>query len=85
VGVAEGEATGKSCPWREQASCFGQPLPVIGRSRRNRETVSPDRLRRYQGQCQGPRPLLAPLYSWFTEGFDTTDIQQAQALLYALA
>jgi predicted ATPase len=28
--------------------------------------------------------LLAPLYSWFTEGFDTTDLQEANALLEEL-
>jgi hypothetical protein len=52
VGAAEGEATGKLCLWCEQASCFSQPLTVTGRSqrsRRNREPMSPDRLRRYQG------------------------------------
>jgi predicted ATPase len=29
--------------------------------------------------------LLAPIYSWFTEGFDTADLQDAKALLEALA
>jgi predicted ATPase len=28
--------------------------------------------------------LLAPIYGWFTEGFDTTDLQEANALLNAL-
>jgi predicted ATPase len=28
--------------------------------------------------------LLAPLYGWFTEGFDTTDLQEAKALLEEL-
>ena len=40
-------------------------------------------------QCQGKRTeaydLLAPIYDWFTEGFDTADLQEAQALLEALA
>jgi predicted ATPase len=31
------------------------------------------------------RQLLAELYGWFTEGFDTTDLQEAQALLEELA
>jgi len=31
------------------------------------------------------RPLLAPIYGWFTEGFDTADLQEARALLEALA
>jgi hypothetical protein len=30
------------------------------------------------------RDLLAPLYAWFTEGFDTPDLQEAQTLLAAL-
>jgi len=29
--------------------------------------------------------LLAPIYGWFTEGFDTTDLQEAKALLEAFA
>jgi hypothetical protein len=29
--------------------------------------------------------LLAPIYGWFTEGFDTADLQEAKALLVALA
>ena len=41
------------------------------------------------GHQQGKRTeaydLLAPIYGWFTEGFDTTDLQEAKALLDALA
>lgn len=40
-------------------------------------------------QCQGKRAeayeLLAPIYGWFTETFDTADLQDAQALLEELA
>src|SRR5262245_17742223 len=40
-------------------------------------------------QCQGKRTeaydLLAPIYGWFTEGFDTADLQEARTLLEALA
>jgi predicted ATPase len=43
----------------------------------------------YLWQQQGKRAeaheLLAPLYGWFTEGFDTADLQEAKALLDALA
>jgi hypothetical protein len=38
-----------------------------------------------QGKRQEAYDLLAPIYSWFTEGFDTADIQEAKALLEALA
>jgi predicted ATPase len=32
-----------------------------------------------------PRELLAPVYGWFTEGFDTLDLKEAKALLDELA
>jgi predicted ATPase len=38
-----------------------------------------------QGKRQQAHDLLAPIYGWFTEGFDTTDLQEAKALLDALA
>jgi adenylate cyclase len=31
------------------------------------------------------RPMLAEIYGWFTEGFDTTDLQEAKALLQAVS
>jgi hypothetical protein len=36
---------------------------------------------RDQGQRTAARDLLAPVYDWFTEGFDTTDLIEAKALL----
>jgi predicted ATPase len=39
------------------------------------------RLWRDQGKVQRARELLAPVYSWFTEGFDTLDLKVAKALL----
>ena len=42
------------------------------------------RLLRDQGKRQEARELLAPVYGWFTEGFDTADLQEARALLEAL-
>jgi hypothetical protein len=44
--------------------------------------MSMARLWRDQGQ---PRNLLAPVYGWFTEGFDTPDLMEAKVLLNALA
>jgi predicted ATPase len=38
-----------------------------------------------QGKRQEAYDLLAPIYHWFTEGFDTADLQDARALLEALA
>jgi len=43
------------------------------------------RLCRGQGKSQQARELLAPVYGWFTEGFDTRDLQEAKALLQELA
>jgi len=43
------------------------------------------RLLRDQGKQQQARELLAPVYGWFTEGFDTLDLKEAKALLVGLA
>jgi len=40
---------------------------------------------RDQGKSQQARELLAPVYGWFTEGFDTRDLKEAKALLEELA
>jgi predicted ATPase len=46
-----------------------------------RAAVSLCRLWQQQGKRREARELLAPLYGWFTEGFDTADLQEAKALL----
>ena len=50
-----------------------------------RAAVSLARLRRDQGRRAEARDLLAPIYDWFTEGFDTQDLKEAKALLGELA
>jgi predicted ATPase len=40
---------------------------------------------RDQGKVQQARELLAPVYGWFTEGFDTLDLKEAKALLDELS
>jgi class 3 adenylate cyclase/tetratricopeptide (TPR) repeat protein len=50
-----------------------------------RAAMSMARLRRDQGKRDEARELLAPIYGWFTEGFDTLDLKQARALLDELA
>ena len=50
-----------------------------------RAAMSLARLWRGQGKVQQARELLAPVYGWFTEGFDTLDLKEAKALLDALA
>jgi predicted ATPase len=50
-----------------------------------RAAMSIARLWRDQGKVQQARELLAPVYDWFTEGFDTRDLKDAKALLEELA
>jgi predicted ATPase len=50
-----------------------------------RAAMSMARLYRDQGNGEEARDLLAPVYGWFTEGFDTLDLKEAKALLDALA
>jgi predicted ATPase len=49
-----------------------------------RTSTSLARLWQSQGKCQEAYELLAPVYNWFTEGFDTKDLQEAKALLAEL-
>jgi len=46
-----------------------------------RAAASLARLRRDQGRRGDARDLLAPIYDWFTEGFDTPDLKEAKVLL----
>jgi predicted ATPase len=50
-----------------------------------RAAMSLARLWRDQGKVSEARELLAPVYGWFTEGFDTRDLKEAKALLEELA
>jgi class 3 adenylate cyclase/predicted ATPase len=50
-----------------------------------RAAMSLARLWQQQGKCAEAHALLAPIYGWFTEGFDTADLQEAKTLLEALS
>ena len=69
-------------------ACFQQALDVARRQQAKalelRAALSLARLWQRQGQPTAARQLLAPIYRWFTEGFDTVDFQEAKALLAAL-
>jgi predicted ATPase len=69
----------------QAAACFQQALTVAGRQHAKslelRAAMSLARLWQRQGQCATACELLAPIYGWFTEGFDTADLQEAKALL----
>jgi tetratricopeptide (TPR) repeat protein len=68
---------------------FGQAIEVArqqgARSLELRTTVSLSHLWKSQGRCQEARRLLAAIYGWFTEGFDTPDLKEAHRLLEELA
>ena len=69
--------------------CFLTAIEIArrqaGKSLELRATVSLARLWQQHGKKDQARHLLAEIYGWFTEGFDTIDLQQAKALLDALS
>ena len=69
--------------------CFQLALGIARRQQAKswelRASISLARLWRDQGKVQQARELLAPVYGWFTEGFDTRDLKEAKALLEELA
>jgi predicted ATPase len=68
---------------------FHQALDIArrqqARSLELRAAMSLSRLWQKQGHRIDAYHLLAPIYDWFTEGFDTADLQDADALLDARA
>jgi predicted ATPase len=68
--------------------CFHQALHVARRQQAKalelRAALSLARLWQGQGKGAAARQLLAESYRWFTEGFDTADLQEAKALLAEL-
>jgi len=70
-------------------SCFQQALTIARRQQAKswelRAAMSLSRLWQQQGKPAEARQLLAEVYTWFTEGFDTVDLREAKALLDVLA
>ena len=80
-------ATGRS---QTEAEAFvGQRLNVSCRQQAKswelRAVMSLTRLWQSRDKCQDATDLLAPVYEWFTEGFDTVDLQEAKVLLGELS
>jgi predicted ATPase len=73
----------------EAESCFGHALDVArgqqAKSFELRTATSLARLWQHQGKPEDARQLLGIIYGWFTEGFDTADLQEAKALLMELS
>jgi predicted ATPase len=76
-------ATEVAC--RDAEACLHQALDIAHRQQAKslelRAATSLMRLYRTQGRQDEARPMLAECYGWFTEGFDTRDLQEAKALL----
>jgi predicted ATPase len=72
----------------EAEACFHHAIHIAqnqqAKSFELRTATSLARLWQQQGKRQEAHDLLAPVYHWFTEGFDTADLQEAKALLDAL-
>jgi predicted ATPase len=73
----------------EAEPCFRHALAIARRQQAKswelRATMSLSRLWQRQGKRAAAHQLLAEIYGWFTEGFDTADLQEAKALLEELA
>jgi TOMM system kinase/cyclase fusion protein len=73
----------------EAETCFHQALDIAhhqsAKSLELRAAMSLSRLWQRQGKRAAAYELLAPVYGWFTERFDTADLREARALLDALA
>ncbi len=69
-------------------ACFRKALDIArqqqAKSMELRAAMSLARLWQSQGKRQDAYELLAPVYDWFTEGFDTADLQKAKGLLEEL-
>jgi predicted ATPase len=84
----KGELLLSSGRFSEAEACFRQAISVARRQEAKswelRATLSLSRLLQQNGRSAEARPLLSEIYAWFTEGFDTPDLQEAKALLEEL-
>jgi predicted ATPase len=73
----------------EAQACFHKAIEIAHRQQAKllelRAVTSLSRLWQQQGKREDARQMLAEIYNWFTEGFGTKDLQEAQALLQELA
>ena len=74
---------------RDAEACFEQAIDVARRqsakSLELRAVLSLSRLYHEQGKKEEAHRMLAEIYGWFTEGFDTVDLQEAKALLQVIS
>ncbi len=91
VSIAKAVAAGGAHPTGEDETeaCFHKAIEISRRqsakSLELRAVMSLARLWQQQGKREEARQLLAEIYGWFTEGFDTKDLQEAKGLLEELS
>src|SRR5262249_20894839 len=88
--IAGGIALKSPAPDAAKAQAHFEHALVIAREQQAKSlelhaAMSMAQLWRDQGERDAARDLLAPVYNWFTEGFDTLDLKQAKALLDELS
>jgi predicted ATPase len=85
----QSQAQGPQSKVKEAEECFQQAIEIArkqqAKSLELRAVTSLSRLWQQQGKQAEAHALLAEIYNWFTEGFDTKDLQEARALLEELA
>jgi class 3 adenylate cyclase/predicted ATPase len=73
---------------KEAEACFQKAIEIARRQQAKslelRAVMGLSRLRKEQGKKAEARQMLAEIYGWFTEGFDTADLKEAKALLKEL-
>jgi Double zinc ribbon len=76
-------------PQLEAEACFLKAIEIAHRqsakSLELRAVISLSRLWQHQGKKEAAWQMLAEIYGWFTEGFDTADLREAKALIEELA
>jgi predicted ATPase len=87
--LAQSSVQGLAARVKEAEECFLKGVEIAqhqqAKSLELRAVMSLARLWRQQGKTVEARDLLAPVYNWFTEGFDTKDLQEAKGLIAELS
>jgi predicted ATPase len=87
--LMQGEDAEAEASFHKAESCFQHAIEVARRQQAKswelRAAIGLARLWQEQGRIDEARQMLAEVYGWFTEGFDTPDLQEAEALLEELS
>jgi len=89
VETSQDKSEAKTNPEAEAEECFCKAIEIARRqsakSLELRAVMSLSHLWRRQGKGEEARQMLAEIYGWFTEGFDTVDLKEAKSLLEELS